>query len=237
MYRERLGHKTAVLILSLVICTGVFINVVDDVFFDPYEEGDSLFEFDHRILSLANSLRSPYLTQAMTDITALGSVSVMSILFIVVLIIMRSFKDYKGFAYQGIILVGTLIIPWVLKILFMRERPNLIERLVHVSDTSFPSGHSFTATSIYIAIAYYGGRFAKTRSQSFLFYLLGALLILLVCLSRIYLGVHYPTDVIAGFSAGAIWALSVTLGFEIYSPETKMEDKKWQMKESKILTR
>ena len=219
MLRDNLNRRTGLLSFFIIFFIGVFINIVDDVFHDPYEAGDRLFELDHFLLDFISQFRSPYMNQAMTDITALGSVSVMAIMFVVLLIILKIFKDYRGWVYQGIILLGTITVPWGLKLLFMRERPSIVDKLVHVSDTSFPSGHSFTATSIYIALAYYGSRFAKTTLQEFSFYFLGALLIFLVCFSRIYLGVHYPTDVLAGFSTGAIWALSVTLAFELYVPQ------------------
>lgn len=187
--------------LSLVC----FEEVVDDVFYDPLEGDFESRVFDQSITTWIQTFRTPKLTQIMTDMTALGSVSVIATLSVILISVVCMLRDFKGLTWLTVVLSGSGILPLLLKPMFGRDRPEASGRLVNVTDLSFPSGHSFGAAGVYIALAYYAGRYASTASQSFFFYFLGAVLISFVGLSRIYLGVHYPTDVLGGLSAGAAW--------------------------------
>ena len=220
MYRITMKIKTFryirfwILILIIVTCAVGFEEVYDDVFNDPLEGDHEAEILDKQIFQMFNSYRSPLLSQVMSDITALGSVSVLIILFVIMLSALKFFKDYRGLLYQSIIGLGVAVIPFTLKMLFQRERPLDLEHLTHATTYSFPSGHAFSATAIYIALAYYIAQYTKPIHQKVFFYLLGFVLIFLVSVSRIYLGVHYATDVLAGVYSGGIWVCSVTLAFE-----------------------
>lgn len=103
--------------------------------------------------------------------------------------------------------LGALLVTIVLKDHFMRVRPDVVQPLVAESSWSFPSGHSLCSAAIYITLgAIWAGRLSARRAQVAL--MAGAFLLsFLIGLSRIYLGVHYPTDVLAGWSAGTAWAI------------------------------
>lgn len=202
-----------ILFAGMIIALMLFEEVVDDVFSDPMEGDFEAKEFDQMIAGFTQGFRSPMMNQAMTDLTALGSVSVVFTFFFVLFSVLSIYRDWKGMAYLTLIAAGAGAIPQFLKVHFNRERPDINVHLVNVSDLSFPSGHSFGAAAIYLALAFYAGRYAKTWSQEVFFYGLGAFVIVLVGVSRIFLGVHYPTDVLAGVSGGAAWAFGISAAY------------------------
>lgn len=207
-----------------LMMAGVFIalagfgEIVDDVFHDPLEGDVETQTFDREIGQAMRKFRSPLLNQAMTDVTALGSVSVLSILFLILISVLATFRDFRGIAYLCAVGVGAASWPPLLKSLFGRERPVDVERLVRVTDLSFPSGHAFASAAVYIALAYYGGQYARSWNQEVFFHLLGGFVILIIGFSRIYLGAHFPTDVLAGLCGGAAWGLLVSACYEWIHP-------------------
>lgn len=202
-----------ILLLGMILSVFFFEEVVDDVFNDPSEGDFEAKEFDHMISTLAQRQRGPMVNQAMIDLTALGSVSVVFTFFFILFSVLAIYRDWKGMIYLTLIAAGAGAIPQVLKSHFNRPRPDVNVHLVNVSDLSFPSGHSFGAAAIYLALAFYAGRYAKSWSQEIFFYFLGGIVIFLVGISRIFLGVHYPTDVLAGISGGAAWAFGISAAY------------------------
>lgn len=210
-----------ILIAGVFLALLVFEEVADDVFQDPREGDHEAQSFDQAIFRWSSQFRSPVLTQAMTDLTALGSVSVVLTLFLIFASVLFSYRDYKGLAYIATVLAGAGVWPTLLKTYYRRPRPEEIEHLVTVTDFSFPSGHAFGAASVYIALAFYAAKYAKSWRQELFFYLLGGALIAVVGITRIYLGVHYPTDVIAGMAGGAVWGLGVSAFIEAFRVRRK----------------
>src|SRR5206468_91472 len=104
-------------------------------------------------------------------------------------------------------IVSGLFASTVLKHFFDRPRPNLVPFTVYVSTSSFPSGHSMMSAVTYLVL---GALLARSQERKLVkaYFLLGAVfLTVVVGISRVYLGVHWPTDVLAGWTAGAVWAL------------------------------
>jgi undecaprenyl-diphosphatase len=199
------------LLLSLI----GFFEVSDDVFSDPLEGDYEVQTFDQTIAQFVRSIESPLLTQSMIDLTSLGSLSVIFVMSFVLSSVLYTYRDYKGLSYLFIVLAGAGLWPTLLKLYFKRERPPLTQHLVNVTDLSFPSGHAFGAAALYFALAYYSAQYTRNWYQEIFFYILGGTLIILVGVSRIYLGVHFPTDVLAGVSGGLVWVLLVSLIFEV----------------------
>ncbi|RZA08903.1 MAG: phosphatase PAP2 family protein [Proteobacteria bacterium] len=170
-------------------------------------------QFDGEILKFFSEHRTPLLNRIATDITSLGSVSVVVVLSILVITLLLSVKDFLGVGHLVIVLIGSGVIPTLLKMMFDRPRPSVVEQLVHVSDSSFPSGHSFGSACFYLTLAFFAARHRRGTGFEHFFLFLFSVVIAGVGVSRMYLGVHYPTDVFAGLCAGNAWALLVACAF------------------------
>jgi undecaprenyl-diphosphatase len=144
---------------------------------------------------------------ASIDITALGSVSVLTLITVLVtgfLLLERKFRA-AGFIVGAII--GGTALNQFLKSCFNRDRPEVVPHLVEFSNSSYPSGHSMLSAIVYLTLASVAAQTVPNRWTRV--YLISAALLLafLVGLSRVIVGVHYPTDVLAGWIAGTAWAL------------------------------
>jgi len=145
------------------------------------------------------------------NITALGGWPVLTLLS---LMLAGAFIIQRQWSYFFVLLavvVGESVLTGVLKDFFGRARPDFIPHLIAASSESFPSGHSGSASAVYLT---FGLAIANlVRRPAFRWYALGASLtmVFLIGASRVYLGVHYPSDVIAGWCVGAAWASGVWL--------------------------
>lgn len=214
-----------IIFISIIISAFLFEEVVDDVFFDPQEGDHEASLFDEAVAAKMREYRSPRLNQVMTDLTALGSVSVITTLFVILCSVMIFYRDLRGIFYLSIVSLGAGIWPVLLKQHFARTRPLESNHLVVVTDLSFPSGHSFGATAVYLGLAYYTGQYARSWMHELFFFVLGGLLIVLIGTSRVFLGVHYPTDVLAGIAGGMTWGLFVSMIFELHRIYSKKKIK------------
>jgi undecaprenyl-diphosphatase len=118
---------------------------------------------------------------------------------------------------------GGLILSSLLKGLFERPRPQLVPHLSHVYTTSFPSGHSMLSAVVYLTLGTLLARLVQHRYLKIYFLVLALLLTFLVGLSRVYMGVHYPTDVLAGWTAGLAWASVCWLAARYLQQRGKVE--------------
>lgn len=148
-----------------------------------------------------------WLTQFLTDLTALGGISLLAPITLVI----SAYLWATGRPHTGLFLTLTVATGWLLsralKSLYVRGRPEAVPHLVEVSSASFPSGHAMNSAIVYLTLAAIlaEGREQPTKRQ--FLYLTAVALVFLIGLSRLYLGVHYPTDVLAGWSFGAGWAI------------------------------
>ncbi len=192
-----------------------FFEVVDDVFEDPLEGETDSREFDDSITQFFAQFRSEAVTQVAVDLTALGSVSVLAVFAVLAYAAILARRDWVGLVHMSVALNGALVWPSVLKDVFARERPDELMHLVTVGDLSFPSGHSFGAAACYATFAFFCARYLERRRDEVLCYALAVGIVVTVGITRIYLGVHYPTDVLAGASAGGAWAFFVAAAFSL----------------------
>lgn len=156
--------------------------------------------------------RNPILTVFFRGITVLGG-WMFSILFVagVALLLLVLFKRWDmALWYSLTVALGSGVLNQFVKFIFQRPRPE-IEHLVEQGGYSFPSGHSMGTVIMFGAVVFLVVRLAKNRTIKWAALAVAALLIFLVGLSRIYLGVHFPTDVIGGYSLGTAW-LAASIG-------------------------
>ena len=144
---------------------------------------------------------------AVMHISALGS-GVVTGLIVLIVVSFCVLAGHKRYALLVLACsVGTGLIMWMLKGFFERERPTVVTHIDPPGGTSFPSGHSMISAALYLTLAALIARTLEQRRLKVFVIAVGALLTMMVGVSRMYLGVHYPTDVIAGWTAGAVWAL------------------------------
>jgi undecaprenyl-diphosphatase len=204
------GHNAGVLIAILIIVLAVwaFAALAYEVV-----AGDTL-SFDESCLRALRRADDParpigpgWLPEVGRDLTALGGVTVLTLLTIAVAGFLRLRKMDGAMWLVVVSALGGLATSTLLKSLFERPRPSLVPHLDSVYTSSFPSGHSMLSATIYLTLGTLLGRFVQQRVLKAYFLIVALLLTFLVGASRVYLGVHYPTDVLAGWSVGLTWAL------------------------------
>jgi undecaprenyl-diphosphatase len=203
---ERLTVVAAVwLAVGLAVSTFViwaFFELADEVL-----EGDSR-AFDRAVLLWIHDNFPDWLNEPMRLVTALGYYYV-----VVPLIVVAVFVFYRrGWRLTAVLLMvstgGSIVLTTVLKGVFQRARPELIDTGYQASFYSFPSGHATVAVGLYgmlTVILAYRLRGAARWAVAFC----GLLVVLLIGLSRLYLGVHYPTDILAGYLSALLWLVCV----------------------------
>jgi undecaprenyl-diphosphatase len=161
--------------------------------------------FDERIRALVHAHASPTLTDLMRGVSLIGEPAVLITLgaFVIFWLV------WKGRARTallfGVVVAGAELLDQLLKLLFHRLRPAVFFGLAEPAGYSFPSGHALVSFAFFSALAV----FATPRR--WWYFLLAALPIAAIGLSRVYLGMHYPSDVLGGWAAGAILLFSVSL--------------------------
>jgi membrane-associated phospholipid phosphatase len=170
-------------------------------------EGDTQ-RFDSFVRATIHQHANPSLTRLMMGFSFLGSVATVSVLCLVILGVFLYFRQARLAAVLGITMIGMAALDFVLKLAFHRPRPVAFFG-PSPSSYSFPSGHAFGALCFYGVLAtIFAARAPGKAAKSFI-WTVAAVLIAMIGLSRIYLGVHYPSDVIAGYCAGAVWVVAV----------------------------
>lgn len=201
------GYWLNSVLLSLCFLL-VFVKLAGEVL------SNELLAFDRVVMGYINLLNGPLMTQAMQGITVMGSAVTLILLALMIICYFGKFLNHH-FAINMIIaaLAGSWLANEFLKWVFQRSRPPELMRLIDASGYSFPSGHamvSFTFYGLLIYLLWFNLGSGKLRYFWAVFL---SVLVLAIGMSRIYLGVHYPSDVVAGFAAGGVWLAGCILGF------------------------
>ncbi|MCP1159147.1 phosphatase PAP2 family protein [Bacillus infantis] len=200
-------------ILSAAALLGLFTFLFAEIAEELKE--NELEAFDHAIINFVQSFINDQLTALMFLVTYLGSVKFLVFMAAAGGLILMV---YKKWALSVFLLAGAgggALFNWLLKWIFKRERPDILPLLTE-SGFSFPSGHSMGSFIFYGASAYILVHLFSRLSLKVLSVLANVLIIFLIGLSRIYLGVHYPSDVAGGFLAGGAWLAACIIIFRLY---------------------
>ncbi len=196
------GASVAAIGIALILLVGLVI-------------GRWPFDFDHAIiLSLRDWGGPAWLPGAAIDLTALGGGTALTIIVAGVaglLFVQRLWLT--GLATIAASASGGLIVAFV-KTQIGRARPDIVDHLVVVSHASFPSGHSANSAVVYLTLAGLAQQVTRDRATRRYVMVVAFLLVGAIGCSRVYLGVHWPSDVLAGWSFGTLWALAWWLATE-----------------------
>jgi undecaprenyl-diphosphatase len=204
-----LEFRGLVVLLVLVALGWAFFGLADEVM-----EGDT-HALDRSILlamraagDLSDPLGPPWVEEMGRDVTALGGIAVLSLVTVAV----AGLLWLQGAARSAILVVGAVVggtlLSSFVKEVFDRPRPDLVPHEAAVYTASFPSGHSMMAAVTYLTLAALFARVQPKRRLKFYVLTVATIVTVAVGVSRVYLGVHWPTDVLAGWTAGAAWALA-----------------------------
>ncbi|WP_053434948.1 phosphatase PAP2 family protein [Sporosarcina globispora] len=206
------SRKIIYLALAAAILGGflfLFIEIVDKL------KGNELIRFDETVIEYVQAFISPRLTEFVNVVTFLGSVKWLAFAVVAAAVLLIIFKK-KSLAVFMVVSSGLgALFNMLLKWIFKRERPD-IRPLIEEQGFSFPSGHSMGSFIFYGSLAYMIIHLAKRKRWKAAWTVLLGCFIIMIGLSRIYLGVHFPSDVIAGFAAGGAWLTIMIIGFRYY---------------------
>lgn len=173
------------------------------------------FRFDTAVLLGIHQWANPCFDQLMLGITRLGNPEVVVVVVAASWVWLVRRRQWRTSVLLLFACLGTLMLNQGMKLAFARPRPLLWPRLIPEVSYGFPSGHALGAMVLYGLLAYLLARRYSRHSQSI--YLIAAILISAIGLSRLYLGVHYPTDVLAGYAIGFLWLIICRFIFRMKS--------------------
>ncbi len=203
------GLPVLVGIISAVLLTITFARLAGEII------DKSVVNPDYQAALWVHSFSSPSLTVIFDFLTNLGGVSIEIILTGIILAGLFLRKLYQYAVYLVLATGGGALINGILKLIFQRPRPDLWPGIHQASGYSFPSGHAMSSACFYGFLIWLGFKLIRRHLLKIL--LAGALLliILIVGLSRVYLGVHYPSDVLGGYLASSSWLVVLLTGSHI----------------------
>lgn len=208
LLRSRAELSTLAALALLACASYAFVETADEVI-----EGD-IRRFDEAILrflrspgDLADPIGPWWIEVMLKDVTALGGTTVLTLVTITAAGYLLVERKRAAALLVLLSVGGGVILSTLLKNAFARPRPELVAHLVDVHTLSFPSGHAMLSAVTFLTIGALLARIQPRLRTRLYLISIAILLTLLVGASRVYLGVHYPSDVLAGWSAGAAWAM------------------------------
>ncbi len=211
VWSDPLGLRLTLALTAAALCWFVFFGIVQDLI-----AGDPLIRSDLRVVTFLQTLRSPRFTAVMVFFTYLGNWQIIvgvAAFFSTLLYVRRRWWWLMSFLTA--LLCGEVTLQAV-KFGFGRARPDIHNALLPAVGASFPSGHTLAGMVVYGTLTMYFMSRADRLMAKLAIALLGILLIAFIGFSRIYLGVHWPSDVLAGFALGAAWMFTAMVGTSIF---------------------
>ena len=197
---ERYGLDFTLAFVTIVAAMWGFVVIIDAAVTET-----ELYVLDSRIQSIMSSILTPTVTEYMVFITNIGGTrgTVIGVLAVgLPLLFTRRWWSLFGLVFAT---AGGGILIWGLKLFFARARP--VETVIHAGGYAFPSGHAFAAMVFFGYLIHLAFRHSRLHGLQILVTLLGSAMIFLVGSSRVYLNVHWLTDVVGGWIAGFAWLL------------------------------
>lgn len=198
--RVALGAVVIAAAAVAALGTWAFAALADEV-----REGTTQ-RFDEAALRFLHALAPPWLDPVMLEITALGNGTVVMMTAGVAALFLWLTRHRYSATLLVVATAGGMLVTFLLKGAFARPRPHVVEWGTHVATSSFPSGHASSAAVVYLTVAYLAARLQRRKWSRWITMVLAVVIVLLIAASRLVLGVHYPSDVLAGMTLGLAWA-------------------------------
>ncbi len=216
--RDRVHGLYTALGLFLIVALGLALAAVW-LFHELAEQvmRGSTQRFDDTVLEWIHGQASPMWDGVAIQITAVGNGTSVAVISLVVCAFLWAFRQRGAILLVVLAVLGADLGQSVLKAVFRRPRPELFviqTPYARPLSTSFPSGHATGAVALYLILGYLLARMGGSRVFSWIVTVLAAVLVLGIGLSRVYLGVHYPSDVVAGYLMGFGWVTLCIFGIE-----------------------
>ena len=207
----RLGQREIGLLAIILLTAGLLLGF--GLIAAEVMEGDT-GTFDRTVLLALRNPADPsdpigpaWVEEMARDITSLGSITVLVLVAVAVISFLALSRQRAAALLVLIAVGGGTLLSSLLKVGFARPRPELVPHAVQVYTASFPSGHAMLSAVTYLTLGALLTRVQSKRRVKTYLLTLAVILTLLIGLSRIYLGVHWPTDVLAGWCVGSAWAM------------------------------
>ncbi|REJ71281.1 MAG: PAP2 family protein [Planctomycetota bacterium] len=203
-------HERSTLAALILLPAGLwlFAEITDEVLEGESQPIDEMILLSMRTRDdVSDPLGPGWMEELGRDFTALGGVGVLTFISVAVIGYLLLQSRYRAALLVLAAIAGGFVVSQTLKGVFDRPRPDLVPHGSIVYTASFPSGHAMMSTATYLSLGALLARMHTQWKQKAYFLVLAALLSLMVGASRVYLGVHWPTDVLAGWTLGACWAV------------------------------
>jgi undecaprenyl-diphosphatase len=207
---DRLGPR-----LGLGLIAALIVLVLFGVLAEEVREGE-LQPVDDAIRTAVHGVSSPITTSILHTATQLGSPFFLIPMTMLISLVFLHLRRIRGAILLTATMVGVSLLNWVLKLFFQRARPEAFFGLTTPTSYSFPSGHSLASFCFYGALAALVTARLRSRVLRAVVWAAAVVIIFAVGFSRVYLGVHYPSDVIAGYATGFIWVLTVASADRVF---------------------
>ena len=212
---QHITLRTALVALAFWVPVGIFLKLAGEII-----EKEPL-AFDVYLLEKIHSYATPFLDTVFITITNIGGIVAVILITLALAVFYFYKRRYSDLYFIVLSVTGASITNLLLKVAFQRDRPSLFTQAVVEQGFSFPSGHAMASAALVTCLVLI---YFKT-SKRWAVIIFGGIAVFLIGLSRLYLGVHYPSDIIAGWSVSVIWVL---LSFYVTERliKTRLESKK-----------
>jgi undecaprenyl-diphosphatase len=205
-----LGHELPPLILLLLVIglVWMFVEIADEVIEgETHPVDEALILAMRNTLDLSDPVGPLWLGELGRDFTALGGTGVLTFITLAVVGYLLLHNRYRVMVLVVIAVLGGTLLSFVLKVGIDRPRPELVPHGSYVYTASFPSGHSMMSAVVYLTLGALLARIHPQRRTKAYILTVAVLTTLAVGLSRVYMGVHWPSDVLGGWTLGTAWAV------------------------------
>ena len=207
--------RPTIAILLCILFTGIFVFLAVGI------SRDTMIGFDRPIIQTVQGWEASWLTPIMNSFTLIGSTkAVMFLIIAVTALLYWVFRARSSAYFFFFALIGTGVLNQSLKIIFKRARPEF-HRLAEATGYSFPSGHTMMAFSLYTMAVILLWRQLRTTTAKIVLLAFAVFMFGMIAISRIYLGVHYPSDIAGGISASAFWIILTMALFDYFQQRKK----------------